>query len=66
MPYCDRCLQPAQVSTMSRFNTDTICVPCEDKERAHPRYQEAADAEFAACKRGNFNHPGIGKPGDLC
>jgi len=50
---------------MSRFNTDIICRKCEDLERAHPQYKEAQEAELAACKRGDYNYPGIGKPADL-
>ena len=62
---CVRCKAQDAITTMSRFNTDIICVDCETKERAHPRYQEAADAELAAVKRGDYNYPGIGKPEDL-
>lgn len=65
MTHCDRCHQPALATIMSRFNTDTICLPCEKKERAHPDYQKAADAELAAVRRGDYNFPGIGKPADL-
>jgi uncharacterized Zn finger protein (UPF0148 family) len=50
---------------MSRFNTDIICPTCEDREKRHPKYQEARDAEFKAVQRGNYNFPGIGKPADL-
>jgi len=50
---------------MSRFNTDIICVPCEDKEKAHPLYEKAWEAELAAVKAGDYNYPGIGKPEDL-
>ena len=62
---CVRCDAQNAVTTMSRFNTDIICTDCETTERAHPRYQEAADAELAAVKRGNYNYPGIGKPENL-
>lgn len=63
---CDRCLDPKPSSTtMSRFNTQIICPPCEDKERAHPDYQRASDAELAEVKRGNMNFRGVGKPADL-
>jgi hypothetical protein len=65
MPKCDRCYGDAQVSIMSRFNTDTLCTKCEKKERKHPAYKAAADAELRACQAGNYNYPGIGKPGDL-
>jgi hypothetical protein len=50
---------------MSRFNTDTICPPCEDREKKHPKYQEARDTEMRAVQQGNYNFPGIGKPADL-
>ena len=62
---CDRCGGNASISIMSRFNTDTICIPCERKEKDHPQYQEAAEAELRAVKAGNYNYPGIGKPEDL-
>jgi hypothetical protein len=65
MPNCDRCYQAAQISIMSRFNTDTICMACEEKEKAHPRYKEAQAAELRAVQAGNYNYPGIGKPSDL-
>lgn len=62
---CARCNRGLRSSIMSRFNTDIICPECETKEKAHPRYQEAVDAEMAACKRGDYNYAGIGKPADL-
>ena len=62
---CDRCHKKTMSSTMSRFNTDNICEPCEDKEKAHPRYKEAREVELEHVKRGNYNFPGIGKPVDL-
>jgi len=45
---------------MSRFNTEIICLDCEEKEKKHPRYEEARQAELDACRRGDFNFPGIG------
>jgi hypothetical protein len=51
--------------TMSMFNTDTICMYCKRREKNHPQYQEAYDAEVAACKRGDFNFPGLGCPPEL-
>lgn len=62
---CHRCHQEVTSHTMSRFNTDTICIPCEEKERKHPKYKEASDAELKACQSGNYNFKGIGKPADL-
>lgn len=50
---------------MSKFNEDIICIDCKDKERKHPRYKEADEAEIASVRRGERNFPGIGKPGDL-
>jgi hypothetical protein len=50
---------------MSKFNTDIICMDCKDKEREHPQFKRAVDAELAACMRGDYNFPGIGKPADL-
>ena len=46
--YCARCSSPLTVSVVSRFNTDVICLACEAKERAHPKYQEAIAAERTA------------------
>ena len=63
--YCQRCGERDGITTMSRFNTQTICIPCETKEKSHPKYKEAQEAELAACKRGNYNYAGIGKPSDL-
>ncbi len=31
-----------------------------DAEQHHPRYEEARRAEAEACRRGDFNFPGIG------
>lgn len=64
-PMCDRCLGPAPVHTTSRFNTQTICMPCVDIEEAHPKYKEAADVEAKAVVAGNLNFPGVGLPEDL-
>ena len=50
---------------MSFFNFDRLCHECEDKERQHPKYAEAREAELEAYKKGIKNFPGIGKPSDL-
>ncbi len=61
---CDRCGAPLDGGrTMSRFNTDTLCMECAEEERHHPDYQLAADAELAAVRSGNRNFEGIGWPG---
>jgi hypothetical protein len=62
---CERCGRETRSFSMSYFNTDEICPECEDKERAHPLFEEARAAEHAACKQGNYNFPGIGLPDDL-
>lgn len=61
---CDRCGE-RPILTMSKFNTDMVCRPCEDKEKEHPKYAEAVEAELAAVRREEYNYPGIGKPDDL-
>jgi hypothetical protein len=62
---CERCGGSLQISTMSRFNTQTICMVCEEKEKKHPLYPEAKEAELKAVQQGNLNYPGIGLPSDL-
>lgn len=62
---CDRCSEKLTIRTMSRFNTDCICPKCEEKEKKHPKYQEAVKAELEAVRNGNYNFEGIGKPSDL-
>ena len=61
---CERC-GSSGTFTMSRFNTERICLACSAKEKAHPRYQEAVNAEMEAIRSGNYNFQGIGKPADL-
>lgn len=62
---CARCGSEINVSIVSRFNGDVICMTCSEKERAHPRYTEAVAREEEEIRRGNLNFPGIGKPSDL-
>jgi hypothetical protein len=62
---CDRCYKESLASIMSKFNNDRICMECKKKEREHPKYKEADEAECAAVRRGERNFPGIGKPADL-
>ena len=62
--HCDRCGAPLDGGfTMSRFNTDAICMKCAEEEHQHPDYQLAVDAELAAVRSGNRNFEGIGWPG---
>ncbi|MGW8181736.1 MAG: hypothetical protein ACWGQW_23645 [bacterium] len=62
---CERCYKETMVTTCSRFNTQMICMECEDKEQKHPDYQRAKDAEMDAVRRGDYNYAGIGLPTDL-
>lgn len=50
---------------MSMFNTDRICMECKSKEKAHPAYKDAVEADHAAIRAGNYNFDGIGLPKDL-
>lgn len=60
---CQRCGEKTNSFTMSWFNTDNICIPCSDKEEAHPDIKLAKDVEVAHVKVGNTTYPGIGFPG---
>ncbi len=62
---CHRCGAETNVHTMSMFNTALICPDCQDRERQHPLYAAARDAETQACLRGDFHFQGIGAPADL-
>ena len=62
---CDRCGKDTNTHIMSWFNKDEICPECKNKERSHPRFQEAKDAVIAKEKEGNMNWEGIGLPEDL-
>lgn len=65
MSKCERCGRPSLATTMSIFNTETICMECSRREQEHPRYEEARQAEAEAVRQGNHNFRGIGKPADL-
>jgi recombinational DNA repair protein (RecF pathway) len=65
MQNCERCGAPTNITTMSKFNTETICMDCQRREKAHPLYDEADLAEFTAVANGNLNFPGIGCPAAL-
>lgn len=65
-PNCDRCGEnTGGATTMSYFNEDVLCMECDEKERAHPKFKEALEADQRAVRAGNYNFPGIGKPADL-
>lgn len=59
--YCDRCggtLENGRI--MSMFNTDCLCMACKEKERQHPDYKKAQEADISEIKKGNYNFEGIG------
>jgi hypothetical protein len=62
---CHRCGKKTSLHTLSRFNTQLICVECATKERKHASYKRAVEAETRAVRRGDYDFPGIGKPVDL-
>lgn len=62
---CDRCGASVRSLRMSMFNTEMCCQPCLGKEKRHPRYKEAQEAEREQMLQGNYNFEGIGKPEDL-
>lgn len=62
---CERCGGTSSFSTGSWFNTEQICLECAERERAHPRFEEARRVEREAVRNGDFNFPGIGLPSDL-
>jgi hypothetical protein len=57
---CDRCHDRICVTIMSKFNTDTLCLPCKADERRAPGYQDACRAEIDAVRRGALNFAGVG------
>jgi hypothetical protein len=58
--HCDRCGKDLRLGrTMSRFNTDCICIDCADKEKADKDYNKAVKAELEEIKRGNYNFKGM-------
>ena len=65
MNRCDRCRSETLTLMMSVFNTEMCCFDCIDKEKQHPKYDEACRAEIEATMNLDFNYPGIGKPDDL-
>lgn len=60
MQNCRRCYNETHIIIMSMFSTENICLNCSQKERNHPSYQKAVDADNEAIKNGNFNFKGIG------
>ena len=58
--HCDRCGDATSTTIMSKFNTDTLCLPCKRDERLAPGYAAADEAEVAAVRAGGRHFPGVG------
>ncbi len=58
---CARCgTAPLLVSSMSRMNTDILCMPCLNDEKDCPGFQAAYEAEHAEVLKGNYSFEGVG------
>lgn len=62
---CERCGEKTSSMIVSMFSEEWICMSCKEKERKHPDYKKANDADIEQIKAGNYNFKGIGKPEDL-
>ena len=59
--HCDRCGGSLKTGrTMSKFNTDCICMGCKREETQRDDYSRASDAEIEEVKKGNCNFKGLG------
>ena len=56
---CSRCCGALIARSMSRVNTDVLCMDCLELEKAHPSYHEAVKAEQEQVKDENYNYPGL-------
>jgi len=57
---CDNCggsLDGGRI--MSMFDERCLCIPCSDKEKKDPEYEDAVKADIEQIKGGNFNYEGI-------
>lgn len=58
---CDRCHKDLNgCRTMSMFNTQVICMDCQDKEMKREDYRNAVKADHEEIRKGNYNFKGIG------
>ena len=62
---CERCGGHTRASICSMFNRQMLCMGCKEKEKAHPEYKQATEAEAVAVGNGDYNFPGIGLPANL-
>ena len=56
---CARCGKETDTHIMSMLNMDEICMECKGKERKHPMYKAACEAERAEVLKGNRNYKGL-------
>lgn len=56
---CTRCGKEDVHLKMSMLNTDICCSDCIAKEKKHPRYLEAVEAEHNEVCNGNYDYPGL-------
>lgn len=59
---CDRCGNETFCTTMSYFNTQIICIECDDLEQKHPDFEAAREAENEEVRNGNYHFKGVGLP----
>lgn len=57
---CERCFKETNCTIMSMFNTEILCLECKEKEKTHPRYAQAVEAEHSEVVKGNYTFGGIG------
>ncbi len=63
--FCQRCKRGTNITSMSMFNTQICCSKCIERERAHPDFPKAREAEQKSIENGDYNYSGIGLPADL-
>lgn len=56
---CPRCVEYTNIHTTSHMNLDDICPKCNELEKKHPKYREAADRELSEVREGNLNYKGL-------
>ena len=61
---CQRCGEESVWHTMSWFNTELICDPCDKAEWVHPDFAFVKQVDFLyLTKKREYNYPGPGWPG---
>jgi len=57
---CHRCGTHLFGWTMSKFNTEILCMDCKGDEVLAPGYAQASDREDLAVRAGHYNFGGVG------